>query len=184
MRTFPHKRSFGSAIAAVVCATALLGSVALFGSACDPAREFSGVFVEDVVAEGLNPARNTAFRMTVYEFADSVGGFIEYYEIAGLNTMSAPYTKPTSCAYFGPVRRSQETVRFDAMAPNGTDTVRIELDSVKRRAIGGILIDDGGTVNEPGADDESSYELYFIEDGRRTPAMSCPDNVVLLGAEP
>lgn len=177
MRTFPHNRSIVSVALMVCCVTAALGA------GCDSAREFSGVFVEDVVDEGLNPARNTAFRMTIYEFADSVGGFVEYYEIAGLNTLSAPYTKPTSCAYFGPVRRSQETVRFDAIAPNGLDTLRIELDSVKRRAIGGIMINDGGTVDESAADD-SSYGLDFIEDGRRTPAMACPQDVVLLGVEP
>jgi hypothetical protein len=146
---------------------------------CESATDFSGVFVEDVPAAGVDEARDTAFRLTIYEYADSVGGFVEYYGLDGLNTREDPYASPTACAYFGPVRRSEQSVRFEATAPDGEQVVRFELDAVRRGPIGGTLLRDGGTVDDALAT-EDSFELSFVEDGRQTPASQCPDGLPVL----
>lgn len=155
-------------------ALVLLVALALHGNyGCASEREFSGVFIEELPDGALDEARNTAFRMTIYEFADSVGGFVEYYEIGGLNRRRSPYVVANSCAYFGPVRRLDRAVRFDVLAPNGVDTLRIELDDVSRNAISGRILVGAGTVDPDVATDES-YALTFVADGPQRPAGVCP----------
>jgi hypothetical protein len=173
-----HNQAVGrTVVVLIVCVFCV--ATALLGSGCESATDFSGVFIEDVPSSGVDEARDTAFRLTIYEYADSVGGFVEYYELDGLNTREDPYASPGACAYFGPVRRNEQSVRFEATAPDGGDVVRFELDAVRRGPISGTLLRDGGTVDDALATDDT-FELSFVEDGRQTPASQCPDGLPVL----
>lgn len=80
-----------------------LGAIAflsLWSSACDGPQEFRGVYEESLP---LEEGRAWAIRLTLFEFADEVGGFVGWYRVDGeRNTLSQPYFVREACVPFGP----------------------------------------------------------------------------------
>lgn len=70
--------------------------------ACADSSNYSAVYVEAEQAAGLGADRTHAYRVTVFEYSNRVGGFMEFFEIDGVrNTVTNPYFARTECVYFG-----------------------------------------------------------------------------------
>lgn len=86
--------------------TTALAVAAIAGSlaACGVFSRRDGVYVEAIPTGGLEADRAAALRVTVFEYGDEAGGFVEFYAIDGVyNTLRSPWVAPTRCRYFGPV---------------------------------------------------------------------------------
>lgn len=145
-------------------------------AACDEVREVTGVYEESLSEGELSAERQWAIRLSVYEFEDLAGGFVEYYELGGINTRQDPYLQPTSCAYFGPFRRLEDGFVVRAPGPVDEREVQIRLRRVERRQLEGTVELDGGLATS----DISGQTLRFDELRNESPEESCPANATLL----
>lgn len=69
---------------------------------CADSSNYAAVYVEADEETRLADERSHAYRVTVFEYSNRIGGFIEFFEIDGVrNTRTNPYFETTSCAYFG-----------------------------------------------------------------------------------
>lgn len=143
---------------------------------CDEVREVTGVYEESLVEGALPEERQWAVRLSVYEFEDLAGGFVEYYELGGINTRQDPYLQPTSCAYFGPFRRLKDGFVVRAPGPVAEGEIQIRLRRVERRQLEGTVELDGGLATT----DLSGQILRFDELRNKSPEESCPANATLL----
>jgi hypothetical protein len=107
------------------------------------------VFEESTVQNPLSADRAFAIRVTLFEFAESAGGFVEFYGIdGGLNTADAPYFAVDSCAYFGAGPIASSEFRIDVTGPMGGRLIlQATLDSRKELALS-VVDDDGLLVEE------------------------------------
>ena len=160
----------------IACRLTLLCVVALALAGCVEPRALSGVYVEEIGAAGVSADRLFAFRVTVYEFGDEVGGFVEYFEIDGLNTRQEPYVTPTFCAYFGPLNRLDDgfVLRATGVAD---DDLQLRFRRRSRRAFTATVEATGGTYVDEGS--LLSRSLAFQLD-QRTPADVCPPEATVL----
>lgn len=154
---------------------------------CEVRGTNSGVFIERFDGEGVPSPRRYALRITVHEFDEEVGGWVEYYAIEGVNSPRDPFVQPTLCTYFGPYRRTQSG--FVILAPGTNDREDLQLRIVRQRdrildaaleQLGGIFYVGEGAIGD---------QLTFQED-TRAPAAGCPaqarliDRPLLSGSSP
>lgn len=158
-------------------------AVALACVACGDIDEVSGVYIERFGGP-VPETRLYALRLTVFEFADDVGGFVEYYEQDGLNSPENPYVSPTSCAYFGRVRRFDSGFRLEAAGVEGADEVlRIEADRRSRDRLVGEILLDGGVVADDASAEDPAFDAEFVTDEGRPVVAECPQGIPVLVPE-
>lgn len=152
----------------IACATTLLTA----GVACGSRSNAETVYVESVPGSGLPQDRAYAVRLTLFEFAESAGGIVEYFAIDGaVNTARAPYFATDACAYFGPGPIDRGEFRVDADGPNG-DRIIMQVTRDGRRALEARVVRDAGLQDVPGEPGEPLALELVESDGeviRRCP---------------
>lgn len=104
------------------------------------------VYEEPVPAGGLSDMRTFAYRITLFEYSRTVGGFIEFFAIDDeRNTAVNPYFEPTACAYFGAGRLQNGEFPVDVDGVHGARfLMTARLDEGGGRMVG-ALVQPGGT---------------------------------------
>lgn len=148
-------------LAAVVCATLL------WGAACGGRSNDARVFDESQLGtQGLD-GRAYALRLTVFEYAQDTGGFVEWFALDGdVNTVESPYFVPTHCAYFGQGPLDDREFRIDTAGPEG-ERLLLQVTRDSRSELQARVVASGGAFPEP-----PTAPLSFVDSGRE-PARSC-----------
>lgn len=172
-----HDRQWPSAThpARVVEATiGLMLGCALLG--CGDAAERASVYEEVLAVDGLADSRTHALRVTVFQFAEEIGGYVVFYEIDGaFNTPREPYFVPSGCAYFGPGALRANAFRISARGVADAPLLiqaRFEPDTTAEFT--GTLTRAGGIVT-PGFDPgPAGVAMRFSRVEGEQPRSTCP----------
>lgn len=144
---------------------------------CDAAADVSGVYVESFSDGVLPENRDWALRFTVYQFGETVGGWVEFYEVDGLNTPQEPYLRPTACAYFGPLRRTTDGLVISTAGVVEGEDLQLRFTTTSRRSMSGIFEAPGGIFAQ-GVDGVG--HAVFAELDSEVAGSHCPEGVPLL----
>ena len=145
-----------------------LWTLLLAVSACSDASNYSGVYVE--LAEGnlLDGDRTHAYRVTVFEYSNRVGGFVEFFEIDGVrNTPTNPYFEETACVYFGDGGIANGEFAVDTSAFDAPFLARAFLSDRRRRLELDVLDGAQTWAVEPG--------IVQLERSSTSSGRSCDD---------
>lgn len=145
--------------ALVLCAAGLV--------ACDGLTSREAVYVE-VIDGGALEDRDWAYRWTVFEYGTRIGGFVEFFEIDGINnTADAPYFVPAACSWFGdgPLRDGRFVVA--ARGVDGTTyTARATFEPRRRDGLQAQVAEAGGTGDAP-------FDIRMVPDTAAQPDRRC-----------
>lgn len=126
-------------------ALALAASVSI--AACGVLDRAETALIEEFGASGIGADRSWAMRLTVLEFGDEVGGFVEYFQLDGIyNTPEQPYVVATECSYFGPVPNLRGGVRVVADGVDAETPLVMQLtwETPRQNAAEAVVERDGG----------------------------------------
>lgn len=131
------------------------GALSASYACADPSNRadvFEEAFPEDRVPEG----RTHAFRVTLFEYSNEVGGFIEFFEIDGVqNTATNPFFASSACDYFGAGRLQNDEFPISVQGPDGPMVLSADRINDGNRIVVGV-------VEPGGAGLESGSELEFV----------------------
>ena len=126
-------------------------SAALGLLGCADVSNYSGVYVELAEDNLLDEDRTHAYRVTVFEYSNRVGGFVEFFEIDGVrNTATNPYFEETACVYFGDGGISDGEFAIDTSAFESPFLARALLTDRRRRLTLEVLDGAGTWAVDPG----------------------------------
>jgi hypothetical protein len=111
---------------------------------CADVSNRATVYEELLPASGLDESRDYALRVTLFEYAHEVGGFVEFFHVDGVrNSTLNPYFEPEACAYFGSGRITNDEFPINVSGPDGPFLMRSSLLDGGRRLTGRV-VEDGG----------------------------------------
>ncbi len=136
--------------------------------ACADSSNYSAVYVESEQASSLGEGRSYAYRVTVFEYSNRVGGFVEFFEIDGArNTVTNPYFARPDCAYFGDGGITNNEFAIEAAVFDVGFLARATL-AERRRVLRVDVLDPATTWTG----DNATVALERSDD---TPTRSCDD---------
>jgi len=150
----------------------VLLTLASVGGCGDDVRS-GAVYIEDVPSGGLPDDRTHAVRVTVFEFGNRIGGFVEYFEIDGsVNTPGAPWFRPTRCAWFGdgPIRDGDFVIDADGIDGATRLLIRASWDGRRRPSFSADWADSGGVTDDVAA---FTAPRSFVRDDAVLPSRTC-----------
>lgn len=104
----------------------LAGALLSAAPGCGDSSNHADVYEEDVDGSPLADDRTYAYRVTLFEYSGSVGGFVEFFAIDGVrNTTANPYFEPSACDYFG--AGSLANGRFPIAVPGPEGEVALDV---------------------------------------------------------
>lgn len=149
---------FETARAAVVSVAVVLLGLCFAG--CTGRSNRVTVFEESTEERELGADRAFAIRVTLFEYAESAGGFVQFYGIDGaINTLAAPYFQADSCAYFGPGPIDADDFRIDVTGPMGGRLI-LQATRSSRRGLSVSVVDDDGLLQ---VEQEDAWTLSLVE---------------------
>lgn len=144
---------------------------AAFLARCDVLGRSETALIEAFGPDGLGADRTWAMRLTVLEFGDEVGGFVEYFPLDGIyNTATQPYVVAAACSYFGPVPNRGDSLRIvaDGIAQGAPLVMQLGWTSGRRNTATTIVEQDGGLDLL-----ESDRSLLWERDTVQRPERRC-----------
>lgn len=159
--------------------TLLSGAIvaSLTMAACIETRELSGVYREEFV-DGIVPDdRAYVLRITLHEYDNAVGGWVEYYGQDALNSASDPFVLPTYCSYFGEFKRTDVGVVIRVSSPWEDVDLQLRFLRRSRRVMDASVESPGGIYVE---NVEPSGDLLRFRDEARSVDSGCPTNATLI----
>lgn len=145
--------------------------LALATCSCDGLTSRAEVYVE-VSEAGALDGRAWAYRWTVFEYGSEIGGFVEFFELDGINnTPDAPWFVPSACEWFGdgPLRDGRFVVATDGV--DGTPfTARATFEERRRDGLRADVVESGGTADVP-------LSIRLVPDVGAQPERSCPEGL-------
>lgn len=134
---------------------------------CEGLTSSEEVYVE-VIDDGALDGRGWAYRWTVFEYGTRIGGFVEFFEIDGINnTADAPYFVPSACSWFGdgPLRDGRFVVAAQGL--DGTSyTARATFEPRRRDGLQAQVAETGGTEPAP-------FDIRMVPDTAAQPDRRC-----------
>ena len=140
-------------------------------SGCGETSNKADVYEETVPTAGLDVDRAFTYRITLFDYSQRVGGFIEFYAIDGQrNTWINPYFEPTACDYFGAGRVQNDEFPIE-VGTTGVPFLATMTRVDRGSNLLGRISSDGGTW--PDLPDTGA--VLTVERIGTRPARECPN---------
>lgn len=157
----------------LACVLALVATLAASLAACGDDVRSGAVYIEDIPSSGLAADRTHAVRVTVFEFGDRIGGFIEYFALDDeANTRTDPWFRPSSCAWFGdgPIRDGDFVIDAAGVQNDDRLVLRASWDGRRRASFATVWVTPGGVTSDLADFDAPEA---FVRDDSVLPSRNC-----------
>lgn len=167
--------------------------LALVLVACGEPATSEHVYVEDLANGAVSDTRDFALRVTVLDYGGTVGGFVEYFFIDDVvNERTAPYFRPSACAYFGEGNVRDREFRIAADGPgrimDGEEQplellIQATYEDRRRESLDATLREHGGIWANPESPNAVVESIRFTDDTGRLPETRCPDGIPVIDGD-